>query len=227
MRTGSGVVGAGEPFDRRVPLRVSQPVSVMVERAVARTCFARPYLLREALLRGFDAAVVDLRASVRRARAAGAELQPLAEFYRLNRRRRRRTARNAFDPYDLLGDSPWTHLPQPLQLTLLLTASQRRLVDTAAVSLGLPFLVVVRHALALGWSSTVDEIVLLLADGYRPAYLFRCFTEKGRRSAGPWTGQRSQPLYGPVWLRRPGEDLSRVDPPLTEPDPRDPFLDEL
>ena len=36
-----------------------------------------------------------------------------------------------------------------------------------------------------------------------------------------------QPLCGLVWMRFPGVDLSHIDPPLTEPDPRDPMLEEF
>ena len=36
-----------------------------------------------------------------------------------------------------------------------------------------------------------------------------------------------QPLCGLVWMRFPGVGLSYIDPPLTEPDPRDPMLEEF
>ena len=55
-RYGYGLTGAGEPFDRRLRLRVASSTAVMVERAVARTRFGTSFLIREALLRGFDAA---------------------------------------------------------------------------------------------------------------------------------------------------------------------------
>ena len=53
-RYGYGLIGAGEPFDRRLRLRVASSTAVMVERAVARTRFGTSFLVREALLRGFD-----------------------------------------------------------------------------------------------------------------------------------------------------------------------------
>ena len=114
-----------------------------------------------------------------------------------------------------------------MQLRSALQPSLARAVKIYALRLGVPPGVFVRHALALGWSVTCNEIELLLVAGFRPAYLFPRLLGPGRTSRAPWTGPRHQPLYGLAWIRRPGEDLSYVDPPLTEPDPRDPLLDEL
>lgn len=111
----------------------------------------------------------------------------------------------------------------------LLPRSLAYAVTESAVRLGVPDTVLIRHALALAWSVTCSEIELLLHAGYRPAYLFPSLTESlpGRRPRAPWNGPNRQPLYGLTWMRFPGVDLSYIDPPLTEPDPRDPMLDEF
>ena len=98
-----------------------------------------------------------------------------------------------------------------------------------SVYLGIPRTVLLRHALAVAWSVTCNEIELLLLAGYRPAYLFPSLAESRpvRRPRGPWNGPNRQPLYGIAWMRCPGIDLSVLDPPLTEPDPSDPVLAEF
>ena len=223
------MVGAGEPFDRRVSVRVAQSTRVLVERSVARTCFAVSYLLRESILRGLDPAFEDLRYRIADARRQGLRHPPLAIFGRLSSRRPVPYGRRRIDPWSLLGDTPWSIGPRPVQLQTLVTRSLACAVTDCAVRLGVPDTVVVRHALALGWSVTCSEIELLLVAGYRPAYLFPSLTERlpVRRPRLPWNGPSAS--RSTVWSGcvSPGVDLSYIDPPLTEPDPRDPMLEEF
>lgn len=226
-RHGYGVIGACEPFDTVVALRFAQSTAVLIERSVARTCFSASFLLRESILRGYDAALLDLPYRLRRRIAAGERHV-----------RRDVLGGRAFgaassygprdlDPWTLLGRTPWSLAPRPVRLETRITRSLARLLSRQAYRFNVPVEVLIRHALALGWSAACNEIHLLLRAGFRPAYLFPGVTGSGRRSRAPWRGPRRQPLYGLSWLRRPGLDLSYVDPPVTEPDPRDPFLQEL
>ena len=68
-RHGYGVIGACEPFDTVVPLRFAQSTAVRIECSVARTRFSVSYLLRESILRGYDAALVDLPYRIRQRRS--------------------------------------------------------------------------------------------------------------------------------------------------------------
>ena len=114
-----------------------------------------------------------------------------------------------------------------MRLRTRFTPTVDTVVRAAALDLGVPRSVVVRHALSHGWPVVCNEIELLLAAGYRPAYLFRARLDRPRRARHPWSGPRTQSLYGLSWMRRPGVDLSFVDPHLTEPHPVDPLLAEL
>ena len=219
-----GVAGAGETFSRAYSLMVAPPTGLMVERSVARTCFAISYLFRESVHRGFDASVRDLDAALSRETSEPhyrlALLGRLAHSGCLPRARR-------FDPALLLGDTPWALEPRTVRLRTRFTPTVDTVVRAAALDLGVPRSVVVRHALSHGWPVVCNEIELLLAAGYRPAYLFRARLDRPRRARHPWSGPRTQSLYGLSWMRRPGVDLSFVDPHLTEPHPVDPLLAEL
>ena len=217
-RYGYGVIGAGEPFDRRLRLRVASSTAVMVERAV-----------REALLRGFDVAESDLRHRVEEARRAGLRHPPLAILGRVSSRRPLRYGRRRLDPWSLLGETPWSVGPRPVLVQSLITRSLWAAATRSALLLGVPRGLFVRHALALGWSVVCNETVLLLGLGFRPAYLYPSLGETlpMRAPASPWNGPNRQPVFGLSWIRIPGVDLSRFDPQLTEPDPGDPFLLEL
>ena len=228
-RYGHGLIGAGERLDCRVWLRVAPSTGVMVERAVARTCFATSFILRESLLRGFDAAETDLYRRIVAARRAGQRHPPLAIFGRVSSRRPLPYGRRRLDPWSLLGETPWSIGPRPHRLQVMLTRSLLRAVARSALGLGVPRTVFIRHALAVGWPVVCNEIVLLLAAGFRPAYLFPSLGDSlpTRVPASPWNGPNRQPLYGLAWMRFPGRDLSYIDPELTEPDPDDPLLAEL
>lgn len=228
-RYGHGVIGAGERLDRAVTVRVAASTGVMVERAVARTCFAVSFLLRESLLRGFGTAEMDLHRRIADARRAGLRHPPLAILGRVSSRRSLPYGRRRLDPWSLLGDTPWSVGPRPHRLQAMLTRSLWRAVVESALGLGVPRGVLLRHALAVGWPVVCNEIVMLLAAGFRPAYLFPSLGDSlpTRVPASPWNGPNRQPLYGIAWMRFPGRDLSYIDPDLTEPDPADPLLAEL
>lgn len=226
-RHGYGVIGACECFDVLLRLRFAQSTAVFIERSVARTCFSASFLLRESMLRGYDAALVDLPRRIRQRVAAGERHVRRDLFGDRAFGGASSYGPHELDPWTLLGDTPWSRAPRPFQVNVRTTASLARLLYVRAYQLNVPKEVFIRHALALGWSVTCNEIQMLLRAGFRPAYLFPGVIGSGRRSRAPWRGPRRQPLYGLSWLRRPGADLSYVDPPLTEPDPRDPFLAEL
>ena len=228
-RYGYGVIGAGERMDQRLWLRVAPSTAIMVERAVARTCFAASFLLRESLLRGFNAAENGLRDRIAEARRDGQRHPPLARFGRISSRHKIPYGPRRLDPRLLLDETPWSLAPRPVRLQTMLTASLRAALTRTAVDLGIPRGIIVRHALACGWAVTCNEIVLVLAAGFRPAYLFPSLSESlpTRVPTSPWNGPNRQPLYGLTWMRYPGVDLSYMDPPLTEPDPADPLLDDL
>ena len=226
-RHGYGVIGACERFDVLLRIRFAQSTAVFIERSVARTRFSASFLIRESIMRGYDAALIDLPRRIRQRVAAG-EQHVRRDLYG----RRTFGAPSSYgpdelDPWTLLGDTPWSLAPRPVQVNTRLTRSLDRALYVRAYELNVPKAVFLLHTLALGWSVTCNEIQLLLRAGFRPAYLFPGVIGPGRRSRAPWRGPRRQPLYGLSWLRRPGADLSYVDPPLTEPDPRDPFLAEL
>ena len=228
-RYGYGVIGAGERMNRRLILDIGSSTAVMVERAVARTCFAASFLLRESLLRGFDAAENGLRDRIADARRDGQRHPPLARFGRISSRQKIPYGPRRLDPRLLLDETPWSLAPRPVRLQTMLTASLRAALTRTAVDLGIPRGIFVRHALACGWAVTCNEIVLVLAAGFRPAYLFPSLSESlpTRVPTSPWNGPNRQPLYGIAWMRYPGVDLTYMDPPLTEPDPADPLLDDL
>ena len=228
-RYGYGLPGAGEPFDRRLRLRVASSTAVMVERAVARTHFGASFLIRESVLRGFAAAEADLVHRIAEARRAGLRHPPLAILGRVSSLRPLRYGRRRLDPWSLIGETPWSVGPRPVLLQSLVTRSLWAAATRSALALGVPRGPFVRHALALGWSVVCNEIMLLLALGFRPAYLFPSLGEPLPRYAptSPWHGPNRQPVFGLSWIRIPGVDLARFDPQLTEPDPADPFLSEL
>ena len=228
-RYGYGLIGAGEPFDRRLRLRVASSTAVMVERAVARTRFGTSFLIREALLRGFAVAESDLLHRIDEARRDGLRHPPLAILGRVSSRRSLRYGRRRLDPWSLLGETPWSVGPRPVLVQSLVTHSLWGAATRSALALGVPRGLFVRHALALGWSVVCNEIVLLLGIGFRPAYLYPSLGEPlpVRAPASPWNGPNRQPVFGLAWIRIPGVDLAQFDPQLTEPDPGDPFLLEL
>ena len=151
-RHGYGLVGAGEPFDRRVSVRVAQSTRVLVERSVARTCFAVSYLLRESILRGLDPAFEDLRYRIGEARRQGLRHPPLAIFGPPLLAPSGPLRPAPYRPLVAAGDTPWSIGPRPVQLQTLVTRSLACAVTDCAVRLGVPDTVVIRHALALGWS---------------------------------------------------------------------------
>ena len=129
----------------------------------------------------------------------------------------------------LLDETPWSLAPRPVRLQTMLTASLRAALTRTAVDLGIPRGIFVRHALACGWAVTCNEIVLVLAAGFRPAYLFPSISESLSDAAcrtSPWNGPNRLPLYGIAWMRYPVVDLTYMNPPLTEPYPTVPSLSE-
>ena len=118
-----GIAGAGETFSCSYSLMVAPPTGLMVERSVARTCFAISYLFRESVHRGFDAGVRDLDEAL--SRETPEPHYRLALLSRLAHPGRLPPARR-FDPALLLGDTPWALEPRTVRLRTRFTPT----VDT-------------------------------------------------------------------------------------------------